>query len=185
MLPGTLKRILGRHSEAVVPQRFIGALQIRDMTDDDVAQVAAIDADAFSSPWVEASFRNAVESENMYPIVAQLGDRVVGYSTFSVEGGCAHILNIAVHPKFRRRGVGFRLLKHLFALFDDLDIKEARLEVRESNLPAQLLYRKTGFKTARIRRNFYSSPTEDAVVMRWTKEQWSAKTFQWSTIGGQ
>ena len=75
------------------------------------------------------------------------------------------ITNVAVHPDYRKQGVGNLLIDNLITLCKENNINSLTLEVRESNIPAQSLYKKHGFKEEGVRKNFYNNPKENAIIM--------------------
>ncbi len=133
-------------------------MTIRDGTADDLEPVARIQqATGSSSHWPVADYLQYTLK------VAEVEGRVAGFlAARTVAEGEHEILNLAVASEFRRRGVAEALLG---AVMDGL-AGEWFLEVRASNTPARALYRKRGFQEAGVRRNYYSEPPEDAVVMR-------------------
>jgi ribosomal-protein-alanine N-acetyltransferase len=97
--------------------------------------------------------------------VAELGDEIVAYGGIWLMVDEAHITTFAVHPRYRRRRIGERLLLAMFALSIDRHAREATLEVRLSNLAARRLYEKYGFRPVGIRPRYYSDNGEDALIM--------------------
>jgi len=97
--------------------------------------------------------------------VGRIGDEIVAYGGMWVMVDEAHITTFAVHPRWRRRGIGERLLLALLDLAIDRRAREATLEVRLSNLAARRLYEKYGFRPAGIRPRYYSDDGEDALIM--------------------
>ncbi len=132
-------------------------LKIVPMTDNDLAEVVAIERASFNAPKDESIFR---ADENKY-LVARNGGRIVGYVGLEKVAGETHIINMAVDPEHRRQGVGKQLIEKVL---NDKDI--FFLEVRVSNVAAQKLYEKYGFKNVGVRKNYYSDNGEDAYIMR-------------------
>jgi len=127
------------------------------MRDEDIAAVVAIEQASFSAPKDELIFRN---DQNKY-LVAKEGGKIVGYMGVEKISEEVHIVNMAVHPDFRGEGVGKRLVEKI------LNHKEAFfLEVRVSNIAAQKLYGKYGFKVVGTRKKYYNDNNEDAFVMK-------------------
>lgn len=139
---------------------------IRPMRLDDLAAVQVVDRASFPTPWSEQTFRGELTT-NRYAdyIVAEVEGRVVGYAGMWVILDEAHVTNIAVHPDFRRRGIGARLLATLCARAKRRHCERITLEVRVSNLTAQRLYRRFGFTEQGIRYGYYSDTQEDALIM--------------------
>jgi len=93
-------------------------------------------------------------------------DEIVGYICFWLVFEELHLMNLSVHPCLRREGIGEELLRWAVLKGREAGAKTATLEVRSSNDAARGLYEKVGFKPRSIRRNYYSNPKEDAVIMR-------------------
>ena len=139
---------------------------ITQMTADHVSQVAELEKLCFSDPWSESSVASELENELAYWLVAIEGDRVAGYVGSQTVLGETDMMNIAVHPDYRRRGVAETLVN---ALVDALKGKGSHcltLEVRASNTPAQKLYEKLGFAQVGLRKNYYRNPKEDARILQ-------------------
>ena len=134
---------------------------VRDFMGNDIPEAAQISRGSFSDPWTESGFSSYISGENSVCLSAA-EEKLAGYVMASTDGDTAWIDSIAVHSGYRRRGVGTMLLAALREKTNGIPIT---LEVRESNLPARRLYEKYGFETAGIRRNMYSDPRENAVVM--------------------
>ncbi|OTA40631.1 MAG: ribosomal-protein-alanine N-acetyltransferase RimI, partial [Symbiobacterium thermophilum] len=100
-------------------------------------------------------------------LVARAGDRVVGFAGMHVLWEMAHVTNVAVHPEFRGRGVGERLMRELIRIAYRRGAARMTLEVRVGNAPAQALYRKLGFVTepGAVRKGYYTDTGEDAIIM--------------------
>ena len=149
----------------------VGEFIYRPMTVDDVEQVYEIDVKSFSLPWSSRSFRYEVtENRASRPWVAEWRDssgqsQLAGMLVMWLVIDEAHVGTFAVHPLFRRRGIGQHLLAH--ALLDAFThgIRTIFLEVRRSNLNAQALYHKFGFIEDGVRPRYYVDNNEDALLM--------------------
>ncbi len=142
---------------------------IEDMTLGDVDAVQEVERASFPVPWPANAFRHELtQNKNARYIVAREDDRVVGYAGLWLSLDEAHITTFAVHPERRRRKVGERMLLRVFDLATELSAEWLTLEVRASNVGAQRLYEKYGFRAAGIRRRYYSDNNEDAIIM-WTE----------------
>ncbi len=142
------------------------AFTVRPATLADLPAILSIERIAFSDPWTADAFRSMLGQDHVLTTVAERDGRLVGYSVAWAVGDEAELANLAVAPEHRGTGVAKRLLDHLL---DDLDARGGAtiyLEVRDSNAPAQGLYRSRGFTAAGRRKGYYRKPTEDAVVMR-------------------
>ncbi|KKC30367.1 ribosomal protein S18-alanine N-acetyltransferase [Caldanaerobacter subterraneus] len=139
---------------------------IRPMTEDDIDEVMEIEKLSFTTPWSREAFVGEVTKNSCARyIVAEVDKKVVGYAGFWVVLDEGHITNIAVHPEYRGRGIGSRLMEGLIDLAKKNGITSMTLEVRESNLVAQNLYKKFGFKVLGRREGYYQDNNEDAIVM--------------------
>ena len=136
------------------------------MSIDDLQQVMVIEHAAFPHPWSRASFEKEL-SDNGYAcyLVAVTGNnrQVIGYAGSWVLFGEAHITTLAVHPDYRRAGIGSALLTSLMETASKEGACQVFLEVRDSNGAARTLYEKFGFKIKGIRKKYYLD--EDALVM--------------------
>jgi ribosomal-protein-alanine acetyltransferase len=132
----------------------------------DVAALGAIERRCFSDPWSEVAFQEALLSEWTFAMVAEGGRGLAGYLIGREAAGSGEILNLAVAPEFRRRGIGGALLEEGLAAFRRLRASEVFLEVRESNHSAQALYLARGFRAVGQRAAYYRNPREDALVLR-------------------
>lgn len=138
---------------------------IRRMKEEDAPQVALIEADNFSVPWSEKSFREAaVKTETIY-VVAEEDGEILGYAGAWCVFGEADITNVCVRKVSRKQGIGTRMLQFLIEEGVNVKIKTFFLEVRESNSAAISLYEKFGFLKIGIRKNFYEKPVENGIVM--------------------
>ena len=142
------------------------ALRVEPMTLDDLPAVHAIERASFAVPWPDDAYRNEIRTNRLASyVVARLGDEVVGFAGIWVMVDEAHVTTFAVDPRYRRRGVGERLLLALLDLSVSRLAREATLEVRLSNIPARRLYEKYGFRPVGIRPRYYSDNGEDALIM--------------------
>jgi ribosomal-protein-alanine acetyltransferase len=139
---------------------------IRSAVPADAASLVAIERRAFSDPWSEASFREALTSPWTFGLVAEGSRGVAGYLIGRDVAGTGEVLNLAVAPELRRRGVGGALLQAGLAALRRRRVDEVFLEVRESNHSAQALYLAYGFRPVGQRAAYYRNPKEDALVLR-------------------
>lgn len=132
----------------------------------DASALVAIERRSFGDPWSEASFREALTSSWTFVLVAQTVRGVAGYLVAREAAGTGEVLNLAVAPEFRRRGIGDALLQAGLAAFRTNQVDEVFLEVRESNTSARALYARHGFRPVGQRSAYYRNPREDALVLR-------------------
>jgi ribosomal-protein-alanine N-acetyltransferase len=140
--------------------------RIRPAVLTDAPALVAIERRCFGDPWSEASFREALTSVWNFVLVAQAARGVMGYLIGRETGGTGEVLNLAVSPEFRRRGVGEALLSAGLVAFRRSRTEEVLLEVRESNTSARALYSRHGFRPVGQRSAYYRNPKEDALVLR-------------------
>ena len=141
-------------------------MTIETMTSVHVAQVAELEKRCFSDPWSEKSVASELENDLACWLVALDGETVAGYVGSQTVLGETDMMNIAVHPDYRRKGIAQALVN---ALVDTLKSQGSRcltLEVRASNEPAQKLYEKLGFSLIGKRPKYYHNPKEDAYILR-------------------
>jgi [ribosomal protein S18]-alanine N-acetyltransferase len=139
--------------------------RIRSAVPADAAPLVALERSCFSDPWSESSFREALDSPWSFGLVAYAGQAVAGYLIAREVAGTGEVLNLAVSPHFRRRGVARGLLRSALARFRKRRVEEVFLEVRESNRSAQALYLSSGFRPVGQRAAYYRNPKEDALVL--------------------
>lgn len=144
--------------------------EITEMTAQHILQAAAIEAEVFSEPWSAQSFADALALDYTLFHVAYINsDRtdgtVAGYCGIYLAADEGEITNVAVSHEYRRLGIAKSLVQHTLCQAYARGTRNIFLEVRSSNAPAIELYRKLGFCTKGKRKNFYRSPTEDALVM--------------------
>lgn len=140
--------------------------RIRRATPADAAPLSAIERACFSDPWSVAGITETIQGETNCVLVAESDSGAVGHLMARVAGGEGEILNLAVLPGHRRRGLGRRLLLEGVAAMIGAGAREAYLEVRESNRAAIELYRSQGFRPVGLRPGYYRDPREDALVLR-------------------
>jgi len=138
------------------------------MTEADLSEVFAIEQETFSDPWSEGDFLSALNEANNGYLIAETEGKVVGYCGYWGIVGEGYIYNVALKKEFRRQQVGQLMLKTLLEQSLKQGIASFTLEVRCSNEAAIHLYESLGFERAGLRKNFYSKPKEDAVIM-WLK----------------
>ena len=141
-------------------------LVIEPMQLDDVPAIQAIEQASFTTPWPPDAYRSELQTNRMaHYLVARAGGALAAYGGMWLMVDEAHITTFAVHPAWRRQGIGERLLLAFLDIAIDRDAHEATLEVRLSNLAARRLYEKYGFRPVGLRPNYYSDDREDALIM--------------------
>lgn len=138
---------------------------IRRMEKGDTKELAELDKLCFSVPWSEQAFVDETENNLACYFVAVDGENVIGYIGYWKIIDEGHITNIAVSPDYRRRGIAANMLSQAIKSAYDEKLSLLTLEVRKSNSSARALYEKFGFEALGERKNYYHSPTEDAIIM--------------------
>ena len=131
-----------------------------------VPQVAALEKLCFADPWSENSVASELNNDLALWLVAMNDDTVVGYIGSQTVAGETDVMNIAVHPDWRRRGIAQSLIECLVVELKNRGSEALMLEVRVSNAPAIALYEKLGFRQVGRRPNYYRNPKEDALILR-------------------
>lgn len=141
-------------------------MMIQKMTVSHVSQVAELEKICFSDPWSETSIASELNNPLALWLVATEEGRVVGYVGSQTVMGETDMMNVAVHPDFRRQGIAEGLVEELVSELKRLESGCLTLEVRASNEPAQKLYEKLGFFQIGKRPNYYRNPREAALILR-------------------
>lgn len=144
-------------------------LSLAPMEPQHLAAVAEIEHRSFPSPWSPWLFNAFLDnpSSRVFVLLQAAAEEkacVLGYLCLSLSDHCAHILKLAVHPCYRRRGIAWRLLHHAAVYASGQGALRAELEVREHNRPAQELYRTFGFVRNGARLHYYEDTNEHALV---------------------
>lgn len=142
-------------------------IAILPMTPARLNGVMEVERLSYTTPWSRDAFLTEMLQTYTVYLVAVDGDRVAAIGGMHVVWEDAHVTNVAVHPDYRRQGLGERMMRELIARAAARGARRMTLEVRASNVPAQRLYQKLGFVTApgAIRKGYYTDTNEDAIVM--------------------
>lgn len=141
-------------------------IEIRPMRVRDLDDILRIERLSFPTPWTRSAFLSELlENERAYYQVARVGRVTVGYIGLWMGVDEGHITNVAVHPHWRKMGIGTRLLLAAADVARERGAQRLTLEVRVSNDTAQRLYRKLGFLPVGIRKGYYRDNNEDALIM--------------------
>lgn len=135
------------------------------MKQENIKELTSIEKLCFSTPWSSHGLTAELNNPHSHFIVALKEDTAIGYVGMHYYEDTSSITNIAVHPNHRNQGIASNLLTNLFTFAKENNIKEISLEVRVSNTKAINLYKNHGFKEAATRKNLYTHPTEDGIVM--------------------
>ena len=138
---------------------------IRTMNLSDIDRIFELEKEIFSDPWGRDAFVEQVEGENWGGFVAESQSEIIGYACYFIAYVEAHLTNIAVDEKFRRKSVAKLLLDNILQIVEKNQCEYLLLEVRPSNVSAITFYERHDFKLLYRRPNYYHSPVEDALVM--------------------
>jgi len=136
--------------------------RIRPARPDDLTAITGVELVAFADPWPRPAL--AAHLADHFRVADGAGGRILGYVIGRVVEDEAEILNLAIHPAHRRRGVARRLVEDVLAGFGSAGVRRVFLEVRAGNRGAIRLYRGLGFEMVGIRPRYYARPPEDALV---------------------
>lgn len=141
-------------------------IRYEQMNASHIGQVAQLEKLCFSDPWSENSVASELDNELSFWLVALDGDTVAGYIGSQSVLGESDMMNVAVHPAYRRQGIAEALVTQLVQALKEMGNHCLTLEVRASNPPAIGLYEKLGFTEVGRRPNYYRNPKEDALILR-------------------
>lgn len=133
---------------------------------ENIDEMLKIEKKSFASHWNRQTFLDELSADNGYYIKIKDKGAILGYSGFRYVLDEAHITTLAVHHRFRKKGIGTKLIEQLIKDAKARGLKKLYLEVRQSNIPAQKIYKRLGFKVIDRRREYYQHPVEDALVMQ-------------------
>ena len=145
-------------------------VHVRWMIRRDMPEVIAIERDSFEFPWSEDDFTRCLRQRNCIGMVAEMADSIVAFMIYELHRTKLQMLNFAVLRSHRRLGIGTQMMDKLVAKLAPDRRGRIMLEVRETNLPAQLFYRSLGFRATTVLKDFYQDSTEDAYMMQYCME---------------
>ena len=143
-------------------------ITVRELQENDIGELARIEAESFSMPWSVEAFRELLAHSYCNYLVAEADGQVAGCCGCTVICGEANIDNVVVDPAWRNCGIAQAMLRELIRRGRASGVEAFTLEVRVSNHTAIHIYEKFGFKSEGIRPKFYEKPMEDANIM-WLK----------------
>ena len=149
---------------------LLNGAHIRWMIRRDMPEVLNIESQSFEFPWSEDDFIRCLRQRNCIGMVAEHEEQIVGFMIYELNRNLLHVMNFAVRADFRRRGLGSQMLDKLISKLSQQRRTQITLEVRESNLAAQLFFRRSGFKAVSVLRDYYEDTTESAYVMNYALE---------------
>jgi len=141
------------------------AIEIRILGLIDIDAIEEIEQQAYPTPWSRSMFASELAKPTSICLGAFEGDELIGYIINSRYVDAWHVMNVAVDPEHRRRGIATRMLEALFEMTEHDGRRGYTLEVRVSNLGAVDLYERLGFERRGVRRGYYTDNREDALVM--------------------
>ena len=142
-------------------------IHVRWMIRRDMREVLDVEREAFEFPWCDEDFTRCLRQRNCIGMVAESGDSVVAFMIYELHRSRLHVLNFAVARSHRRLGIGTRMMEKLAGKLSPERRSRIVLEVRETNLPAQLFFRSLGFRAISVLKDFYQDTTEDAYLMHY------------------
>src|SRR5437868_9070299 len=137
-------------------------VHIRWMIRRDMPEVLQTEQESFEYSWTEEDFLRCLRQRNCIGMVAEQGEKVVGFMIYELHKAKLHILNFAVHPAYRRSGVGAQMVAKLVSKLSNHRRTRITLEVRTTNRGAQLFFRAQTFRAVRVLRGFDEDSGEDA-----------------------
>jgi len=141
-------------------------VHIRWMIRRDMPSVLAIEEASFEFPWSEEEFIRCLRQRNCIGMVAEQDDQVVGFMIYELHKNRLHLLNFCVAPACRRMAIGSSMVEKLSSKLSQERRNRITLEVRETNLSAQLFFKELGFRAISVLRDFYEDTVEDAYLMQ-------------------
>lgn len=143
-------------------------IHVRWMIRRDMAEVVGIEREAFEFPWSDEDFTRCLRQRNCIGMVAELADSVVAFMIYELHRSRLHMLNFAVMRSHRRLGIGTQMMEKLIGKLSPDRRARIVLEVRETNLAAQIFFRSLGFLAISVLKDFYQDSTEDAYLMQYS-----------------
>ncbi len=141
-------------------------VHIRWMIRRDMPEVLRTEQNSFDFSWTEEEFLRCLRQRNCIGMVAEMNERVVGFMIYELHKSKLHIMNFAVHPDYRRQGIGRQMIAKLVGKLSSHRRTKITLAVRETNLHAQVFFRDMDFKATRMLKNYYEDSGEDAYLMQ-------------------
>jgi len=142
-------------------------VHIRWMISRDMQEVVDIESQSFEFAWSQDDFVKCLSQRNCIGMVAEYNDHIAGYMIYEILNRRLHLLNLAVAPAYRRMGVGRQMAQKLISKLARRRRRQILLEVRETNLAAQVFFRDLDFRAISLLRDFYDDSTEDAYLMQY------------------
>lgn len=153
---------------SAIQQKDDVRVYIRYMIRRDMPEVLQTEEQSFEFPWSNKDFLRCLRQRNCIGMVAEYDEQIVGFMIYELHKSKLHIINLAVHPRWRHRRVGARLVAKLVSKLLSHRRTCITLEVRETNLDAQLFFSKQEFRGIRVLPEFYEDTGEDAFLMKYS-----------------
>jgi ribosomal-protein-alanine N-acetyltransferase len=142
-------------------------VHIRWMIRRDMTEVLEIERTSFEYAWTEEDFLHCLRQRNCIGMVAEHNEQVVGFMIYELHKAKLHLLNFAVASEFHRHGVGSQMVAKLKSKLSRERRSRLELQVRETNLSAQVFFRSQDFRATAVLRDFYEDSSEDAYLMQY------------------
>lgn len=155
-------------------------VHIRWMIRRDMTEVLDIEQASFEFPWLEEDFLRCLRQRNCIGMVAEYDERVVGFMVYELHKDQLHVLNFSVRPDVRRRGIGEQMVNKLVGKLSRKGRNRIVLEIRETNLAAQMFFKNLGFKAVSVLRDYYDDTVEDAYVMQYRFAEPAAEPMEFT-----
>ena len=172
LIPRISRKLVLSHHEDMQVQSVGGTggkqqirVFIRWMVEKDMREVLSIENASQDYPWCEEDFLRRLRQNNCVAMVAEQGEKVVGFMLYELHKKKLRILNFAVHPEFRCLGIGKQMVEKLVSKLSSRGRDRIVLVVRETGLDAQLFFRSCKFRATGVSREFYPDTGEDAYTM--------------------
>ncbi len=148
-------------------------VHIRWMIRRDMPEVLAIENECFEFPWCKEDFVRWLRPRNCIPIVAEASERILGFMVYEWHQYRLQVINFAVDKRFRRRSIGTQMVKELISKLSNDRRSHIMIEIRETNLPAQLFFQAQGFRAVSVLHNAFEDTPEDAYLMEYQAQSFS------------
>jgi ribosomal-protein-alanine N-acetyltransferase len=136
-----------------------------------MTDVLRIENASFEHAWTGDNFKSCLGQCNAIGVIAEYNYQVIGFMIYELHKGTIHLINIAVDPEFRRHGIGSQMVRSVINKLPQQKREAIILSVRESNLSAQLFFKRIGFHAVGVDRKFFEDVNEDAYNFRFQLER--------------
>ena len=143
----------------------IDEMAIDSIESGDINDIVLMEQEIFSDAWPREAFLDILADPGTVGLISRWSGTIIGYAIYNIQLGEAHLANIAVSPNFRGKSIAKNLLSYILKAVKTAGCENIFLDVRPSNKTAIALYEKFGFIELYQNRNYYNSPSEDALVM--------------------